>query len=578
MVKNLRRVPVIFWRTLWIIGIIAFPGCGSNSPPPPPAPPVSPAKAQPPQPLADQRNLISQVRLSQDDINAGRIDFYNLFYAGKHIFSNRFTREDHFGEGPNGPRLSKQQIAERGAYPFLRVNGLDSQSCLECHLAIGFAAQPKQLLPRRFAKQPGITAGGAGFASNAFGFKNFGCKPDVPETDCNPAKSTIGFVRNPPHAFGAGYTQKLAQEMTITLQELRDKAIETPGVPVNLEAKGISFGTVVADAENNVDTSQVQGVRSDLVVRPFQWKGLASNLRNFITGAMNFHFSVQPTETADVVEDDLDDLRNEIDEGEISTVAIFLAHMRPPVQNSKGLQKVTVKRGEKVFQEADCSSCHVPSLKIDNPMVTVRDPRNDSQTVAEMTKGGAYQVHRTPPARQQPSLTNSYAVLPVEMEYGMMKEYAEKKIPAAKAEEMIRSHLGGYTRSLNLTDGPPETLPRLPANKDGSIDVPLYSDLKTHKMGVGLAESFPQTTDGGKGFETPEDEFLTRPLWGVADTPPWLHDGRALSLTEAIQMHASQGSEANASIDKFNNLSESDQKALITFLSTLRLPIYYPED
>ncbi len=111
--------------------------------------------------------------------------------------------------------------------------------------------------PLRFAKQPGVTVGGAGFASNAFGFANFGCKQSTVKTKnnndtigtykasnppCDANKPTLGMTRNPPHAFGAGYTQKLAQEMTITLQDLLEKAKASLGKSVALKAKGISFG------------------------------------------------------------------------------------------------------------------------------------------------------------------------------------------------------------------------------------------------------------------------------------------------------------------------------------------------
>jgi CxxC motif-containing protein (DUF1111 family) len=71
----------------------------------------------------------------------------------------------------------------------------------------------------------------------------------------------------------------------------------------------------------------------------------------------------------------------------------------------------------------------------------------------------------------------------------------------------------------------------------------------------------------------PEDEFLTRPLWGVGDTGPWLHDGRAQSLEEAILSHRSDGSEANDVIDAFTKLPPCDQDAIIKFLLTLRLPL-----
>jgi len=45
-----------------------------------------------------------------------------------------------------------------------------------------------------------------------------------------------------------------------------------------------------------------------------------------------------------------------------------------------------------------------------------------------------------------------------------------------------------------------------------------------------------------------------------------LHDGRAHTVTQAIQMH---GGEAAVSAARFNNLSASDKKALLAFLNSL---------
>ena len=94
-------------------------------------------------------------------------------------------------------------------------------------------------------------------------------------------------------------------------------------------------------------------------------------------------------------------------------------------------------------------------------------------------------------------------------------------------------------------------------------------------MGKGLKErdGFKQTTDSSAIPGVAEDEFLTRPLWGVADTGPWLHDGRAQSLKEAILLHRSEGSEANDVIDAFDKLSDEEEQDLINFLLTFRLPI-----
>jgi len=110
----------------------------------------------------------------------------------------------------------------------------------------------------------------------------------------------------------------------------------------------------------------------------------------------------------------------------------------------------------------------------------------------------------------------------------------------------------------------------------GAFYVPLFSDLKTHDMGKFLADITAQGADVA-GVCIPEPIFLTRPLWGAADTGPWLHDGRATSLLQAIILHGDtatgSGSEAAPIIDAFEKLSADDQQAVVNFLLSLRLPL-----
>ncbi|RMF76423.1 MAG: hypothetical protein D6744_12335 [Planctomycetota bacterium] len=89
--------------------------------------------------------------------------------------------------------------------------------------------------------------------------------------------------------------------------------------------------------------------------------------------------------------------------------------------------------------------------------------------------------------------------------------------------------------------------------------IPLYSDLLLHDMGDELA-------DGVVMNEATGNEFRTQPLWGLAAVGPYLHDGRASTIEDAILAH---GGEAQASRDAFAALSESEQADLIEFLMTL---------
>lgn len=93
-------------------------------------------------------------------------------------------------------------------------------------------------------------------------------------------------------------------------------------------------------------------------------------------------------------------------------------------------------------------------------------------------------------------------------------------------------------------------------------DVPLFSDLAIHRMGTGLTDQINQGRALG-------DEFRTAPLWGLGKRIFFLHDGRTSNLVEAIQVHYSSGSEANAVIGQYNSLSTTQKQNLLVFLRSL---------
>jgi CxxC motif-containing protein (DUF1111 family) len=76
-------------------------------------------------------------------------------------------------------------------------------------------------------------------------------------------------------------------------------------------------------------------------------------------------------------------------------------------------------------------------------------------------------------------------------------------------------------------------------------------------------------SDGDPSGTPQRDEWRTPPLWGVADSAPYLHDGRAGTLAEAIRLHGGQGAAAARSFDR---ATPEQQSQLISFLMTLRAP------
>ncbi|MEM7454702.1 MAG: di-heme oxidoredictase family protein [Planctomycetota bacterium] len=67
----------------------------------------------------------------------------------------------------------------------------------------------------------------------------------------------------------------------------------------------------------------------------------------------------------------------------------------------------------------------------------------------------------------------------------------------------------------------------------------------------------------------PRDEWKTPPLWGCADSAPYMHDGRSPTLDDAIKRH---GGEARSIRLNYMRLSLKDREDLLTFLGCLRAP------
>jgi CxxC motif-containing protein (DUF1111 family) len=96
----------------------------------------------------------------------------------------------------------------------------------------------------------------------------------------------------------------------------------------------------------------------------------------------------------------------------------------------------------------------------------------------------------------------------------------------------------------------------------GSAPVNAFSDLEIHHMGVRLADNVSQGGAGG-------DQFRTAPLWGLGQRIFLLHDGRTTDLLQAIDAHASRGSEASQVEQNFDVLTSSQKQDLLNFLRSL---------
>jgi CxxC motif-containing protein (DUF1111 family) len=105
----------------------------------------------------------------------------------------------------------------------------------------------------------------------------------------------------------------------------------------------------------------------------------------------------------------------------------------------------------------------------------------------------------------------------------------------------------------------------------GEIDG-IYSDLLLHDMGPALSDSgsyYGETGPVSSPNGVATQEWRTPPLWGFRDSGPYLHDGRASGVEDAVAFH---GGEANESAQRFFKLSPEDRLRVQAFLRSLRPP------
>jgi CxxC motif-containing protein (DUF1111 family) len=123
----------------------------------------------------------------------------------------------------------------------------------------------------------------------------------------------------------------------------------------------------------------------------------------------------------------------------------------------------------------------------------------------------------------------------------------------------------------------------------------IYSDLLLHDMGQDTADDGSYSDDGSDGDDplgpllspavtanspaksqatkqikgATRQEWRTPPLWGCRDSGPYLHDGRAHTLEQAITLHGGQGSN---SVRKFLELSPRERLLVEAFLKSMVAP------
>ena len=444
------------------------------------------------------------------------------FECGDELFGFEFNALDgggaHVGDGQRYTRVPRADKAGPGEWlnhiP-ARATGPNSESCGHCHL------------------EP---ATGSGFSGlNAVR---------------DPVRGgQVGqFInRNTPHLMGSGAVQLVAESMTSRMEErVAQGQIEAcnanEAVTVELDVFGTDFGSVDVECDGSLNTAALEGVDDDLIVRAFGWKGRDLNIRQFTRNASHNEIGMQAIELiGEGVDGDGDGVANELSVGDISAMTIYVAGQVRPITKLEldfyGLMGLLeedplsfseieqIEEGQIAFREIGCDSCHDRQKRTSETVFT------EPSQVADF-RDAVF------PAGQDPVAMGVTPEQP--LSFDLTRDIPDN-VFEVKGREV---RLGNFQ-----TD-----------DRDRMI-VNLFSDLKRHDMGPELAESIDEV---GTGNST----WMTTRLWGVGSTAPYLHDGRASTLTEAILFHGGEGADSR---ERFLQAETSDQESLLAFLNNLVL-------
>lgn len=339
------------------------------------------------------------------------------------------------------------------------------------------------------------------------GIAGAGDASDNAYLDGDGADPASALERNPIPLHGAGLVELLGREMSAELErqraELVNKARSSDRIErAELSAKGVAFGHVSASPTGELDFSGLRGVDRDLVVKPFGWKGHVAALRDMVEEELTLHHGMLTKRAADGI-----------------------AQRAGPVKIVE-----LVGAGEEI-DEGQLTALTLFAAMQELPRVEMPEAPElvalwpDGQRLFE--KIGCASCH-------VPSLPLSSPVF---------------ELPSRDGRRSVRVDLS--------KDGAD---PRLVASPEtGKYQVALFSDLKRHVVGSNLRE-----LKSHRGVS--QAEFLTRPLWGLARSRPYLHDGRAPTIEAAILAHSG---EAEAARTAYAALSDAERAPLRIYLVSL---------
>ena len=267
----------------------------------------------------------------------------------------------------------------------------------------------------------------------------------------------------------------------------------------------------------------------------FGWRAQTTTLDGFVRGAcagelgLQLQGTLQPQDVADTT---YVSYGTDLNESQVHALTRFVRSLPAPVESLSSAHGPDPRKGKRVFKSIGCNICHVE---------IVRPAKGVYSDFLLHDMGILLQA----PSPAPMSRLTQQVTLP--------KFSADNS--SLQQEMFGRRPTAGYYGSLNPPAPYPLARPAQPRFPRGKLP---QSALKT---------SFTAEVT----WDQLQREWRTPPLWGVADSAPYMHDGRAATLDAAIRWH---GGEASQVTSRYRSLPKDTQQELVAFLKSLRSPVH----
>jgi CxxC motif-containing protein (DUF1111 family) len=249
---------------------------------------------------------------------------------------------------------------------------------------------------------------------------------------------------------------------------------------------------------------------------------------------------------------------------------------RPSEARPESEREVTeIKAGRALFAKVGCATCHVPKLGKVNGLYSDLLVHDLGPGLGDVGQYGVFD----PSSSEEEIVDDPASIADANAPIGqttIVEAIAPPLPPVAQAQNSAASSSTAPAQPV-----PPPTVvvdaPLAAASPALPVGVPPFS-----AMPVGQPVVMSQTMFGMAQLATPAQqvkrptsgpagrlEWRTPPLWGFRDSAPYLHDGRARTLDQAVSFH---GGEATGIAQSYFTLTAKERRQLEAFLKSLTAP------